>query len=1015
MKTKLISQTLFILLAHCALYAPENEGAAAAKKVLEQKLDQPSKVEAQETTKKLFSFNYKDTPLTDVINEFAAEKKLNIILPQPQSPNALNTKLSYQLPKKVTVTQAWREVTKILAFLGYSWIPHENLLLLTKISNDIKREPLAVYKNPLIQDLPNNGTVVQTIFYLANLKLSNDATRTNIEAILKSMLSPTADIKRDDKTNAIIITDRADNIRAAMIIIKELDLEGIPDAIEVIPLYYTEAAFVEDLFKNKLFVATPSATPTRETTKQISYFPPNTKVLALGRTNAMVIMGSTKAIRTVKDFIIKYIDHPLETGESILHIYDLQYLNAEDFQGILQDLINKSVTGQAQTQGQTVGPKRDFQDVIIVAEKSTLSIKAPKKSEATQITPSETPTAIHGSESISGETQGIEQAGNRLIVAARKQDWVRIEALIKELDKPQPQVAIEVLIVDLTINNDKILGSQMRNKGSLYNSLSDNVDFQTAMIDSPVLKPAISDINTANGNLPLFPDHALMANLLRVQQGAESSFNLATEGGVGSMVISFNDPDNSGIWNVWQILDAYTNSTLLAQPFITTADNRQASITIAEQRLVDGDAVSQAGGIKTQKDDVVAATSIDILPRISVDNNNINLNIIVKVEQFLPANNNRTTRLVQTNANVGNGEVLALGGLISLNDTISDNETPLLSKIPVLGWFFKRREKNKTKNNLMIFISPRIMYPKVKGGIGSYTKDKLCFAKNELTEELAFESLRDPITRWFFKPNLQYADTVIGNFVNHEMDNEWNTRSVSRQRGFKCHDKREMSNDPGYCDLIKPPCTRTSKRIQVTHEPEVCVETQESIIQDYATYEKAVTENEVIVEAPMMQSNRQHHYEEYKAASPENKIVIKASTMQIMRQIEYGDYEDADPEDYAEEQESITQEEMQHDYDEYEAASQDESVVENPARQSIRQVNYQDYENALPAENMPGKKTIHEGIQRDYADYENAMPAKIHEEQENTLIKHANEATQDREALLKELMNGSANPLLILK
>lgn len=941
MKTTIFFRTLFILVAWSMLTAKETEEPTAIKKVLEQKLN-PSEnqkeagapKEAADEYKKLYSFNYKDIPLVDVINEFAAEKKVNIILPQPQSPNALTVKITYQLPKKVTLNQAWRELDKILEFIGYAWVPLENFLILNKITNDLKREPLAIYKNPAIEDLPNNGTVIQTIFYLANLKLSNDSTRTNIEAVLKSMLSPTADIKRDEKTNALIITDKSDNIRSAMTIIKELDLEGIPDAIEVVPLYYTEAAFVEDLFKNKLLLATPSPTPTRETIKQVSYFPPNTKVLALGRTNAIVIMGSAKSIRTVKDFIIKYIDHPLESGESILHIYDLQYLNAEDFQVILQDLVNKPITGQAQTQGgQVIGPKRDFQDVIIVAEKSTLSIASPKKSIATQITPSETPSSVHGSESISGETQGIEQAGNRLIIAARKLDWIRIKALIEELDKPQPQVAIEVLVVDLTLNNDKILGSQMRNRGSLHNSLSHNVDFQTAMIDSPVLKPSTGFVDTANGELLSYPNHALMANLLRIQNNGNDNFNLATEGGVGSMVISFNDPDHSGIWNVWQVLDAHTNVTLLAQPFITTADNRQASITIAEQRLVDGDAVSQVGGIKVQKDDVVAATSIDILPRISVDNNNINLNIIVKVEQFEALNNNRATRLVQTNANVGNGEVLALGGLISLNDSISENETPLLSKIPILGWFFKRKEKNKTKNNLMIFISPRIMYPKVKGGIGSYTKDKLCYAKNELTEELAFEALRDPITRWFFKPNLAYADTVVGNFVNHEMKDEWNENDGGKKLSrLSCSDKRDMCNDPGYCHLIKPPCAKSCEN----NEP---------------CYQSACDE---IVTDMHGQADEQelqlHSFEEYENGQPaeENaqRTVIKEG-----KQHDYEEYENAQP---ASEDQPLVQKSKQHDYEEYENAmpaqqitQQTKSIVKD--RTSLLKDLIQDSQNPLLA------------------------------------------------------------------
>ena len=471
-------------------HTKENE--EPVKTVLEQKLNKKSNKAQKINQKKLYNFNYKDALLTDVINEFAAEKKLNIILPQPQSPNQLTTKLTYHVAKKLTLNQAWRELNKILELLGYSWVPHGDLLILTKINAAIKTEPLAVYNSPHIEDLPNDGTVIQTIFYFSNLKLSDDKTKTAIESILKSMLTPSlSDIRSDPKTNSIILTDKSNNIRAAMTIIIELDLEGIPDAIEVIPLYYTEAAFVEKLFTDKLFITAPSASLVREptTTKQATYFPANTKVLALTRTNDLVIMGTTKAIRTVKDFIIKYIDHHLESGESILHLYDLQYLNAEDFQVILAKLVAPTDSGQAQTKA--VGTTRDFQDVIIVAEKSVLSIKPPNRNVAGTITQS-TAALGSGDNSASGSSEGIEQAGNRLIIAARRDDWLRIKKLIDELDKPQPQVSIEVLVVDLTLNNNKSLGSQMRNKKSLHDSLSNHIDFQTANIDAPIIKDSIS-------------------------------------------------------------------------------------------------------------------------------------------------------------------------------------------------------------------------------------------------------------------------------------------------------------------------------------------------------------------------------------------------------------------------------------------------------------------------------------------------------------------------------------------
>lgn len=721
----------------------------------------------------LYTFNYKDAPLTDVINEWAAHKNINIMLPQPQSPQAITAKLNYAIPGKITLEQAWKELNKVLELLGYSWVVYNNLYNLVKISPDIKREPLPVFVNPHLAELPDNGSVIQAIFYLSNLKIKDETTRNALDSMLKSMLSPTADIKRDEKTNALILTDKSNNIRSVMTIIQELDLEGIPDALEVVPLYYTEAPFVEEIFKTKLLPTTPAPQPTATPgIKQAAYFPQNTKIIALPRTNNIVIMGSMKAIRVVKDFLVKYIDRPLESGGSILHIYDLQYLNAEDFADILQGLVSKTNTGQAQTQV-TGGIRRDFQDVIIVAEKSTLTSSRAKTAKAGEINPSEAPSPSQGAEAPAAQSQGIEQAGNRLLIAARHEDWIKIEKIIKELDQPLPQVAIEVLVVDLSLTDNKLLGNQMRNKEGFNDSaLTKNINFQTAMIDSPVLRPEIDTGITDPTNFETitdFPANALMANLL--QASTESSdLNLAKEGGVGSVVISFND--SSGTWNILQMLKARTNSELIASPYIVTTDNRQASITISQQRLVDGEAVSQVGAIKVQKENVVASTSIDILPRISLNSNSVNLNIIINVNQFLPENNNRTTRLIQTNANVGNKESLALGGLIRLSDTTQDQEVPLLSKVPILGWLFKRRQKNKEKNNLMVFITPTIIYPRDYKGKSfgghethhEFTRRKLCIAQSDMSESVIMDNLKDPITRWFFNPDPQFAQRVITNY-----------------------------------------------------------------------------------------------------------------------------------------------------------------------------------------------------------------------------------------------------------
>ena len=80
-----------------------------------------------------------------------------------------------------------------------------------------------------------------------------------------------------------------------------------------------------------------------------------------------------------------------------------------------------------------VGEYKFFEDVVIAAEKATSG----------------------------DDTSSTRGGGNRLIISCNRDDWKRIEKLIAKLDKPQPQVALEVMIINVDIDQDKQLGSQM--------------------------------------------------------------------------------------------------------------------------------------------------------------------------------------------------------------------------------------------------------------------------------------------------------------------------------------------------------------------------------------------------------------------------------------------------------------------------------------------------------------------------------------------------------------------------
>ncbi|MGE0206742.1 MAG: secretin N-terminal domain-containing protein [Candidatus Babeliales bacterium] len=744
----------FIFLVSIVLFTTH---ALMSTEEISLKKDDSVKKTHTRTGKKKIKFEFTDKPLVDIINELAQEKKLNIILPQGD-PVEIKTKVTYHLKKPLTLAQAWKEVISLLDLAGYTMQPQgTDMLLIRKVDDNIKKQITSIFIDQPLDKLPDNENFIRAVFYLANINLKNESSWGDLNPILTDMLSAKANIQVDKKTNALILTDKATNIKSVMKIVLELDKGGPKDSIEVIPLYYTSADDIQKLFDQLLAPRqqpVPGAPPVQE---QASYFPKNTRIIALPRNNNLVIMGTPYTIDLVRDFIIKYIDRPLESGESILHIYDLQYLDAQQFQPVLQQIVSPGQTGQSTGQAVAQGPKQYFQGVIIAAEKT---------SETEQLAPS----TVGTNGSTAGAQPQAETAkvgGNRLLIAARKKDWIRIKQLIEDLDKPQPQISLEVLVADITLNSDKLLGSQMRNKQGWNDAISQGVDWQSAQLNQPVLKaaPINPDGTGASDIFTQLPADALMSNLLQLNDPFGNGQNLASVMTPGSLVFSLKDSANNGIWSVWQFINNYTTATLIAQPFVVTKNHQQASVTIAQQRFVAGKADTSNTAVNVANEWITAAFTIDILPHIS-SSGNVNLQVVVKINQFASSdvtNNTRLTRLVQTNANVGDGQILALGGLTRESTDDAMRETPVLGNFPILGWFFKAKQKIKERNNLIIFIRP-VIDKEIVGGTSKFTQRKLAYAKDSIDESLCFENLNDPITRWFFKPDPFYAKNTIDEY-----------------------------------------------------------------------------------------------------------------------------------------------------------------------------------------------------------------------------------------------------------
>lgn len=680
-----------------------------------------SKHNSDSKGKKRISFNFKNEDLTTIINYLTAEKHLNVILPMP--PNNITTKITLYHQKKMSLDDAFDRLHTLLDVAGFTLVPHgKDTLRVVRTDANTLREPLHVYIGIAPEDLPDTDETIRFLYYFDNIKIPRDPgdrALDEIKKLLEEMLNDPSkpgsfSITFDSPSNSVLLTAKSHHIKTAMQIVQELDKTGFREAVEVIRLAHTSAGFVGKFLIEQLLApsaAEKNASAAIPPSFDTSYFTKSTKIIPDTRTNSLIILGRAQAITRLKEFIYKYIDIPLESGDSIVHVYALQYLDAPTFAETLKKIIESSAEVPGQAKG-TAPEQRAFQGVIIEAEKIT---------ETQKLKADEVGTAVQG--------------GNRLLVAAKKNDWINVKRLIEELDKPQPQVALDVLIVDINATDNNLLASHLRNKDGLFPK---EFNAQFAGMDTPV-----------TDNTPNVPS-TLMANLARVKTVNSELGNIASTAAIGSTVLSFKDTAVSGMWLVTEMLKKFTTSRILSRPHIVVLNHQQAKISIAIEKLVRGPIKTGPDGNPiAQQVPVTAKLEVFILPRINLSKT-IDLKIAVNVENFIGDSDDKTSRMVTTNATIGDGEVLVLGGLVKTKETDDTAGVPLLSKIPLFGWLVNKKGRDNTKDNLMIFINPVVVKPKVGGGMSGPSTEKFAQARHEVEDSTLFEHVHDPITHWFF-------------------------------------------------------------------------------------------------------------------------------------------------------------------------------------------------------------------------------------------------------------------------
>lgn len=737
-------------------------------------------LQKKEPQKGYVSFSFDKKNLVDIVNELAQKKEATIILPQNAADlEMLKTQMITYRPQgrtEIPLEEAWRLLTTFLELSGFGISPKKpHMYAIERVGKPqepgIIRSVLPIYANIKPDLLPDSQEYIRYIYYMRNLRVPDEKEKdTNpIARILKDMLTPNAPVVFEQKTNAIIITDKANTIASVMHIIEELDHSGYREAIEVVHLNNVPAQEVVKILESLRAAAggDGSSASIRHDSRveSLSSFAEHVVLVADQRQNNIIIMGRQSALESIIDFIHK-IDTPQESGESVLHSYDLQYLDATQFAKILNQVVAPlAPTGTQSTTGQPAGPQRYFQGVIVAAEEvKEVDIKTTTEEITLEARGGYLPTGLG--------SQKIFTGGNRLIIAALRDDWIRLKDLIQSVDKPQPYVILEVVIADIRGTRQKIVAGTIRNK-TATNLPTNGFQF---------LSSNISDVNSVLGAAPAQLDD----DLLRVITGANNANpSLTSLLAPGSLIISINDPATPGIFSLLQVLDSVLNSKVLAHPYLITTNNQKATLTDQELRRRVGSAIPGAAGVTTVEIiDLPATLQIQMIPRLS-SLERLSLQVAVDINNFVDAaSDTRLTRRVNTNANLESGQVLVIGGLTNTTQNDIVTGTPLLSQIPLIGSFFSSKNRTTTKNNIAIFICPTIVHPKLRGGLDVYTADKIRKARRDIDDFALYGYSKDPITRLFFN-SAHPSDQAMANYlsqVSNPPDADYIKRSKERRR-----------------------------------------------------------------------------------------------------------------------------------------------------------------------------------------------------------------------------------------
>jgi general secretion pathway protein D len=608
--------------------------------------------------------NFKDADITQIIEAVGMATGKNFIV-DPR----VRAQVTMLSSTPMTPPQFYEAFLAILQVHGFIAVPAGNV---------VKIVPDANMRQYPANDLPNrvNGDSDEIVTQVLAVKNVGAA---QLVPVLRPLMPQNAQLSAVTGANILIMSDHASNVNRIMRVIARIDEVGNPD-FDVIPLRSATAADTARVLNSLLAQAGEGGN--------------NVKIVADDRSNSILLSGDETLRLRVKT-LVAHLDTPIDTGSDTQVRY-LRYSDAEDLATRLKEQMSStnssSSSSSSSSRNQPYQPTPNAQ-----GNTGPLPAAATANSAVTGAT----------TLSLAGGTATIwaDKSTNALVITAATRSMRALNAVIDKLDIRRPQVYVEAIIAEVTVDKTADLGVNWAIDGT-------NSSVGVGGFVSPVGGTSIVDLATAAlGATATSSTVTGTTGTTASTSGLSNALLNGTTFGVGRLKAA-----GVNFAAIVRALQSDSRTNILGTPSVVTRDNQEAKMEVAQEvPFLTGQYSTQNGtgsAFQTiQREDI--GTILTVTPTIN-EGETVLLKLQVESSSLAASSSGAVDLItnknsINTSVLVKDGGTLVLGGLIQDSVTNSESSVPILGSIPIIGELFRTRNTEKTKTNFLIFLQPHIL------------------------------------------------------------------------------------------------------------------------------------------------------------------------------------------------------------------------------------------------------------------------------------------------------------------